>query len=377
MNIVRNNENTTSVTAGLLKDWLKGLGKALTAEMKDVAKDIDRDIKDVKEQNDGLVMTVFPDNDNLLPYQMRFDQWEGARSENDDYAFESKVSFRDPSGKVYENAVTTFWGAPDSESDEQSDGDEDFGDLPQSKTPNVNMNDFELLNMDEFNDVVGKFEDRVMVGFPVAASLKIELTRKDNIVAVSKVYANYSPIRAQSDIDCILDETSLVDSIVNEGETKCYEVTQDEDSFDLKECDDFACMLSNVVIAHEIWSLLCTLSNDIEWAKIENAHDTDLINKIDMMGWNVLSHMTYFAKYLKLHSNEAPNANDIQSFTYLCDPVTKITDDVSNLDNTLCYYHTYTSGMTDNKYVELNVLIDNCITDMVREWRFYFNGGSC
>lgn len=266
------------ITGGKLVDWLKkalkDIAKYTEGVMKDVAKQTGSTIKDTQVKSDGSeIFTVFPEDENLQPYLCKLDAPEVV----DDNSYIRKLSFQDPSNKIYPNVLDVQYARPEadfntSENEESSDTSEDAA-------------EFVIQNLQDWVDIETKFQKQVMSRFPVSASVKLALTRSimagTDIIELTGVGTNCSYKDTIEYIDDFLDADDI--STEMPEDSCCYELLPDNDTIEITQIDEVSPTADAVL--QQIVTEVLSLQTVVTAIKLSKQCDNSDVSICDTTWW--------------------------------------------------------------------------------------------
>lgn len=288
--------NKQTIESGIISNAVKGLTKMFGEAFVDTLEELDRETKDVRTNSKGEILTtVFPKDGMHEPYFLKIDQYEFL----DDGTLRGYLSLQDPSKKIYPNVMQLFW----KQSEETQNSSDESENSSESKQQNIQ--DFldgnpTMINEDEYKDMLDKFENTVMVRFPIAASMKISLQKitasEEPSIELLGVETEQDPTTALANIDTLLNDEEFIASIP-EDTVSNYTVYDQENNLQVEPFTESAefgseyaldeiltyALIAKNVVDHIYYSMNSTadcLSIDARLAERERWLLDDCINQI-------------------------------------------------------------------------------------------------
>lgn len=318
-----------TIEAGIVSNMLKKLGKLFGDAFVDTLKDLDKEIKDVRRNADGGILgTKFCEDSSLRPYKVKFDDIEI----HDDGTAEGSLSFQDPSGEVYPNVITLLWKKKDVENPDEnvpeqednevdSESDSNFAENTEESSNNQITNkdiatgNVELVNRDEFDAVIDKFEDTVMTRFPIESSINIKLKKivgsDETSVDLIGICTECPPTTTLDNLNTVLDDSDFVASMPDNEECS-YSITDTGDDL-VVEPFDGSIDESDSTILKTLLADLVVISDNIRFLR-DNCSNTTLSNTlISEADWKIQDDITDITSYIAICGDQIPNHGDLKS----------------------------------------------------------------
>jgi len=315
-----------TIEAGIVSNMLNKLGKLFGDAFVDTLKDLDAEIKDVRRNADGGILgTKFCEDSSLRPYKIKYDDIEI----HDDGTAEGKLSFQDPSGEVYPNVMTLLWKKknveiPDeaeSESEENTESDSGITEDSEKSSNNQITNkdiasgNVELINKDEFNDKIKKFENTVMTRFPIKSSINIKLKKivgsDETTVDLIGICTECPPTTTLNNLNTVLDDSDFVASMPDNEECS-YSITDTGDDL-VVEPFDGSIDESDSTILKTLLADLVVISDNIRFLR-DNGSNSDVCNSmICEVDWKIQDDITDITSYIAICGDQIPNHGDLKS----------------------------------------------------------------
>lgn len=266
------------VTSGKLVDWLKkalkDIAKYTENVINDVAKQTGSTIEDTQVKSDGSeIFTVFPEDKNLQPYLCKL----GVPEVVDDNSYIRKLSFQDPSNKVYSNVLDVQYVRSEVDSN-TAENEESIG----TSEDNV---EFVIQNLQDWVDIETKFQKQVMSRFPVSASIKLAVTKSimagSDIIELTGVDTNCSYNDTIEYIDDFFDAETI--SAEMPEDSCCYELLPDNDTIEITQIDEVSPTADAVL--QQIVTEVLSLQTIVTAIKLSKQCDNSDVSICDTTWW--------------------------------------------------------------------------------------------
>lgn len=322
-----------TIEAGIVSNMLKKLGKLFGDAFVDTLKDLDKEIKDVRRNTDGGILgTKFCEDPSLRPYRVKFDDIEI----HDDGTAEGSLSFQDPSGEVYPNVITLLWKKKDVENPDEnvpeqedneanSESDSNFAENNEESSNNQITNkdiaagNVELVNRDEFDAVIDKFENTVMTRFPIESSINIKLKKivgsDETTIDLIGLSTTQPSTVALTNLNSVLDDDEFV-ACLPENEECNYSICDNGNDLIVDEYTDELTPATDIDILNILLSNLVVEQRNIEFIlnNLQNKYDVlQTSSSLDGICWQIDDDIKDISDYIKVCGGTVPNLGTLVS----------------------------------------------------------------
>ena len=294
-------------------------------------KDLEEEIGNIRTNGNGdMIGTMWPTDENLQPYRFKVDQWKT----DEDGTATSWLSFEDPSGKVYDNVLQLKW-EPINKDSETTESENESEEIPQEEanteseespessaqelSQGISKQDYDIVNMDEFQEVCSKFENRIMVGFPVKSSIDVKLKKivgsDETTIDLIGLSTNQPSTVALTNLNSVLDDDEFV-ACLPENEECNYSICDNGNDLIVDEYTDELTPATDIDILNILLSNLVVEQRNIEFIlnNLQNKYDVlQTSSSLDGICWQIDDDIKDISDYIKVCGGTVPNLGTLVS----------------------------------------------------------------